>query len=76
VLADRAVELEGGRTFTPPGDEVRAEWTAQQVRDLVEPARVTALEKLDEGRQAIAIATEWVRLRLADTTRTDGDRPP
>jgi hypothetical protein len=30
------------------------------VADLVEPARSTALDKLDEGRQALAIATDWL----------------
>jgi hypothetical protein len=31
------------------------------VSGLVEPARATALDKLDEGRQALTIATGWLR---------------
>ena len=31
------------------------------VPDLVEPARVVALEKLDETRRAFTIATDWLR---------------
>jgi hypothetical protein len=34
------------------------------VADLIEPARATALEKLDEHRRAVKIAKEWVRSRL------------
>jgi hypothetical protein len=34
------------------------------VADLVEPAKTTALEKLDEGRQAQGIAVVWLRPKL------------
>jgi len=34
------------------------------VADLVEPAKTTALEKLDGGRQASTIATAWLRPKL------------
>ena len=32
--------------------------------DLVEPARSTTLDKLDEGRQALTIATNWLRTKV------------
>jgi hypothetical protein len=31
--------------------------------DLIEPARSTALDKLDEGRHALTIATAWLRCK-------------
>ena len=34
------------------------------IADLVEPAKVTALEQLGEGRRALGIATSWVRGKL------------
>jgi hypothetical protein len=45
------------------------------VADLVEPARSTALDTLDEGRQALAIATGWLRSKRQPqpvATDTDG----
>jgi hypothetical protein len=33
--------------------------------DLVEPARVTTLEKLDENERALPIAVRWIRAALA-----------
>ena len=38
------------------------------VADFVEPAKSTALEKLDEGRQALTIATGWLIAKLAPST--------
>ena len=44
---------------------------------LVEPARSTALDKLDEGRQALTIATGWLRSKLAPPGSPEGViRPP
>ena len=34
------------------------------IADLVEPAKVIALEQLGEGQRALGIATSWVRGRL------------
>lgn len=34
------------------------------IADLVEPAKVTALERLGEGRRALGIATSWLRAKL------------
>jgi hypothetical protein len=51
----------GAMTFT----EARV---VQLTADLVEPARVVTLEKLDEGARAIVLATRWLRPKL-DATR-------
>jgi hypothetical protein len=37
------------------------------VTDLVEPAKVEALDKLGEGERALGIAAGWVRGKLAPT---------
>jgi hypothetical protein len=64
VMTDRIAALDGlppaGRT-DPAAVSARA---AVLVADLVEPARATALEKLDEGHHAHRIATDWLRSRL------------
>jgi hypothetical protein len=39
---------------------------------LVDPARSTALDKLDEGRQARTIATSWLRAKLAPPGSPEG----
>ena len=36
--------------------------------DLVEPAKSTALEKLDKGHQALTIAMGWLLAKLAPFT--------
>lgn len=47
------------------------------VADFVEPARATALEKLDEGRQALTIATGWLHSKVAPPGSPEGlIRPP
>ena len=61
VLAMRLAELDGldqGEPAHPDAVAVRAE---AHVEDLVEPAKVTALEKLGDGRRALSIATRWLR---------------
>jgi hypothetical protein len=60
-------ELDGVPPAAPPDPDAVATRAARLVADLVEPARSTALDKLDEGRQALAIATGWLRSkRIAD----------
>jgi hypothetical protein len=49
----------------PSDPEATAARITELVADLVEPAKTTALEKLDEGRQALTIATAWLRAKLA-----------
>jgi hypothetical protein len=45
--------------------------------DVVESARATTLERLDEGRQALTIATGWLRAKLAPSRAdTDADSTP
>ena len=61
VLAMRLAELDG----LPPGEPGHADAVAVRaetlVGDLVEPAKVKALEKLGDGRRALSIATRWLR---------------
>ena len=78
VMADRLAELDGAPPLSTPADaDAVSRRAAVLVADLVEPARVTALEKLDEGRRAIPIATRWLRSRFARSrVDTDGDAGP
>lgn len=61
VMADRLAELDGAQPAQPWNPDAVLERAETLFLDLVEPARVTTLEKLDEGRQALAIATGWLR---------------
>ena len=71
-MADRIAELDG---VPPPKDpDAVSTRAAVLVADLVEPARVTTLEKLDEGRRALTIATGWLRSKLEPSrAETDAD---
>lgn len=61
VMAERWAELDGLPPAEPPDPDAVSTRVAALLADLVEPARSTALDKLDEGRQALAIATGWLR---------------
>ena len=63
-MARRANQLDGEPNA--PSDETEAlrKRAAELREDLVEPAKTTALEKLDEARQALSVAAAWVRRRL------------
>jgi hypothetical protein len=63
----RLAELDGVGSDLDDGPAVAARVPAL-LADLVEPAKVTALEKLGEGERAIRIATGRVRSRTAQTT--------
>ena len=68
VIADtvvRLAELDGAPPAVPPDPEALSRRTTELVADLVEPAKADALEKAGEGRQALAIASAWVRGKLA-----------
>jgi hypothetical protein len=61
-MADRLAELDG--VVSDLDDEAAVAARVQEIlTDLVEPAKVTALEKLGEGERAIRIATGWLRQR-------------
>jgi hypothetical protein len=64
VMADALAELDGARPFVIPDEAAIAASVERHVGNLVTHARVMALDKLDEGRRAIAIASEWVRPKL------------
>ena len=65
VMAERLAELDG----VPPAEFDPKASVAERVQallaDLLEPAKVTALEKLGETDRAGRIATNWVRERVA-----------
>jgi hypothetical protein len=75
VLADRIAELDGvppAPAMDPDAITVRA---ALLAADLIEPPRSTTLDKLDEGRQALRIATGWLRSK-AQARASAIDREP
>jgi hypothetical protein len=51
------------RVHWPPA--VRPYGVALHAADLVEPAKVAALEDLNDGYRALAITTSWLRGKLA-----------
>ena len=67
IIADfacRLAELDGVPPAEPADPEAASVRAAEFVADLVEPAKATALEKLGEGEQSLAIATAWLRPKL------------
>lgn len=78
VMADRLAELDGAPPLVAPADsDAVSRRAAVLVADLVEPARVTALDKLDEGRRATTVATRWLRSKFARSrVDTDADAGP
>ena len=65
VMTLRCAELDGVAPAGPEDPEASSLRASQLVADLVEPAKVEALDKLGEGRQAFNIAAGWVRGKLA-----------
>jgi hypothetical protein len=63
-LVVRLAELDGVPPAEPPDPDAASTRATELAVDLVEPAKTTALEKLDEGRQALATATAWLRPKL------------
>jgi hypothetical protein len=63
-MTDRIAELDGLSPAVRTEPEAVSARAVALAADLVEPARVTALEKLDEGHQAHRIATDLLRSRL------------
>jgi hypothetical protein len=63
-LACRLAELDGVPSAEAPDPDTGSARVTELVADLVEPAKTTALEKLDEGRHAFTIATAWLRPKL------------
>jgi len=78
VMADRLAELDGAPPLSAPADaDAVSRRAAVLVADLVEPARVAALEKLDEGRRALTIATRWLRSKFVlSRVEMDADGGP
>lgn len=79
-LAIGLAEKDGAPAPTLLDQDAVAALVAAYAADLVEPAKVTALEQLDEGRQALGIATSWLRGKM-EPSRDPGEsfhcaRPP
>jgi hypothetical protein len=69
-LAVGLAEKDGLPWPTPQDPDTMAARVTQLVDDLVEPAKVIALEQLGEGRRAFGIATSWLRAKLAVPTNS------
>jgi hypothetical protein len=71
ALAIRMATLDGVPDALLPPPDAFNDRVAHYVADFVEPAKVAALEDLDEGRQALGIATSWLRgkMQSAETGR-------
>jgi hypothetical protein len=65
VMAERLAELDGVEPTDFNDNDPVAARVPVVLADLVEPAKVTALEKLGDGERAIKIATSWLRARAA-----------
>lgn len=78
ALGARLGELDGWLpSAEPDSPEALEEAIDRLIDDFVEPAKVQALEKLDEGRRAFAIATRWLRGKTAHlSVATDPGSPP
>jgi hypothetical protein len=64
AMVGRLAELDGvPAVIAPPPNAFAA-----RIADFVEPAKVAALEDLDEGRDALGIATSWLRERWLSLT--------
>ena len=75
VMADTLAELDGVPPAAPWDPDAVSARAAVLVTDLVEPARVTTLDKLDEGRQALTIATAWLRSKAQPRVLAESDGP-
>jgi hypothetical protein len=76
IMADRLAELDGVPPAAPMDPDTVSARASALLTDLVEPARSTALEKLDEGHQALTIATAWLRTKVRPRATIDPDDPP
>jgi hypothetical protein len=65
VMAERIAELDGLEPAAPSNPEAMPARVAALVADLVEPSRASTLDKLDDGRSALTIATSWLRSKKA-----------
>jgi hypothetical protein len=73
VMATRLAELDGIPFDMLSTSEAVTGRADDLVTDLVEPARATALEKLDENRRAAVIAARWLRQRASPDRETASD---
>jgi hypothetical protein len=76
VMAGRLAELDGVPAAADPDPDAVSARAGVLLADLIEPARSTALDKLDEGRAALAIATGWLRSRRSAEAVISGSEAP
>ncbi len=69
--AVRPAELDDVPAANLPDPDGLSRRTTELVADLVEPAKPEAHQKLGEGVRALAVATGWVRTRLAPRSVAD-----
>jgi hypothetical protein len=69
-LACRLAELDGVPPAELADSGAVAARAAELVADLLEPAKATALEKLGEGSQSLAVAIGWLRPKLVPVATT------
>lgn len=64
AVAARLAELDSIPLPAPPDADAISARTAQLAADVVEPAKVKALEKLGEGERPVGIARRWINSKL------------
>jgi hypothetical protein len=64
ALACGLAELDGCPPVAPSDPDAVSNRATALVADLVEPAKVKALEKLGAGERALTIAAAWLRAKL------------
>ena len=62
-LTARLAALDGADPMKPPAEPTAAR-VAELMANLVQPARVTTLDKLGKGARARALAIGWLRPKL------------
>jgi hypothetical protein len=77
LMTERLADLDGVPPAAPADPDAVSKRARLLVPDLVEPARVVALEKLDETRRAFTIAIDWLRSKaqVSDADASDTSPP-
>lgn len=71
-MTGRLAELDGVDPVPASSEETHDAKVASLIADLVEPSRVMALKKLDEGQRAFTIATTWLRTKVQPPSAVPG----
>jgi hypothetical protein len=73
-MATGLAELDGVPPVEPDEADAAAR-VAVLVDDLVEPARVTTLERPGEGERAVRLANGWLRTKILDNCESTAPPP-